>query len=227
MRHSPAQKLPVTPVILRQLCVFCDALDCPLGRTLKCAFTLAFFGFLRQSNLAPCSLATFDPTRHTCRGDLIVGETDIHIIMKWSKTNQDMRSAPLVPIPAIEDSVVDPVRSFKLMLADTPTISDNEPLLQVPTKRGRRAITVNQLRASLRSLLSACGIDHRLYSLHSFRRGGATAAFTSGASARDIQVHGGWRSSAFWEYIKTLPSDSSVPTALALANGPGADDFSN
>jgi integrase len=151
---------------------------------------------------------------------LVNGTTDIHIMMnlKWSKTNQHMDKQPLVPIPAVPDSVVDPVRSFVKMTVDTPTILDNETLLHVPATGGRRALTVNHLRACLRHLLAACGIDPSLYSLHSFRRGGATTAYQAEASQHDIQTHGGLKSQAFWEYIHTLPRDSSVPAALAAAS---------
>lgn len=70
LRHTPKQRLPITWKILRQLCQVCDGLD-TIGCVLKCALLFGFFGLLRQSNLAPRSPSLFDPTRHTCRGDLV------------------------------------------------------------------------------------------------------------------------------------------------------------
>ena len=58
MRHFPSQKLPITPDIMCKICLVCDGLGA-IGAILKVAFTLGFFGFLRQSNLphpAPSAL---------------------------------------------------------------------------------------------------------------------------------------------------------------------------
>ena len=69
MRHTPLQRLPIDPRLLAAICRVCDNLSA-MGIVLKLAFLVAFFGFLRQSNLAPPSPRTFDPSRHTTRGDV-------------------------------------------------------------------------------------------------------------------------------------------------------------
>ncbi len=219
MRHVKDQKLPITPALLYKLCTICDGLDCPLGRMLKCAFTIAFFGFLRQSNLAPRTPAAFDPTRHTCRGNVSVTPHGLHVILNWSKTNQHMNTHT-IPLPALQDATVDPRAAYVAMLSDTPTTSRHEPLLQLPAKSGRTTVTVGTIAACLNQLLIQAGADHRRYSLHSFRRGGATAASLGGGAATDIQSHGGWRSSAFLEYICKQPDDTTVTPALAVAAAP-------
>jgi integrase len=216
MRHVKDQKLPITPDLLYKLCTICDGLDCPLARMLKCAFTIAFFGFLRQSNLAPRTPAAFDPTRHTCRGNVIVTPHGLHVVLNWSKTNQHMDSHT-IPLPTLQDATVDPRAAYVAMLSDTPTTSRHEPLLQLPAKAGRTTVTVATLAACLNQLLIQAGADHRRYSLHSFRRGGATAASLGGAAATDIQSHGGWRSSAFTDYIRKQPHDTTVIPALTVA----------
>ena len=71
MRHTPLQRLPIDPRLLAAICRVCDNLSA-MGIVLKLAFLVAFFGFLRQSNLAPPSPRTFDPSRHTTRGDVTV-----------------------------------------------------------------------------------------------------------------------------------------------------------
>jgi hypothetical protein len=65
MEHVPNQKSPITIYMLRQLCNACDSLRA-LGTVIKCALLFGFYGFLRQSNLAPKTASSFDPRRNTC-----------------------------------------------------------------------------------------------------------------------------------------------------------------
>jgi integrase len=217
-RHAPTQKLPISPHLLTEMCAICDTLDSPQGRAIKCALTLAYFSFLRQSNLAPPSPNEFDATRHMCRGDVIISQKGtMHILVKWAKNMQTMDKPLLLQIPTPHDPAVDPALAFKRMVADTPTRHPNHPLLQLPAPDGYRIITVRDLRLALSVLLTECDKDPRLFSLHSLRRGGATAAFQQGADPIDIQRHGGWRSSAFYEYVR--PTSSTVTAALAAPLG--------
>ena len=72
LRHSPQRKLPFTPAMLSKVCAVCDSMSNPLGKTLKVAILLGYFGMLRRSNLAPRNPSKFDPTRNTCRGDVLL-----------------------------------------------------------------------------------------------------------------------------------------------------------
>ena len=96
MRYLPAQKLPVTPEILHSLCNICDQIG-DLGTVLKVAFTLSYYGFLRQSNIAPPSPAAFDPSRHTTCADVTQQPPGLVVRLKWSKTHQVPVSRPSSP----------------------------------------------------------------------------------------------------------------------------------
>ena len=62
----------------------CDILqDPPLFRA---AFLLAFFAFLRMSNIAPHSRFKFDTNKHILRQDVLFLEPGAHILLKWTKT---------------------------------------------------------------------------------------------------------------------------------------------
>ena len=73
----------------------CDLLDDP--PLYKTAFLLAFYGFLRMSNIAPHSKAKFNPDRHILRQDIIFAPPPppgAHVLLKWTKTLQESRSHP-------------------------------------------------------------------------------------------------------------------------------------
>ena len=213
MRAVPLQRLPMDPPLLRRICDICDHIGV-LGTILKCAFLLSFFGFLRQSNLAPTS-ASFDVTRHTTRDDVWPAPPGLLIRLKWSKTLQSPGDATIVPIPSIPGHPLDPVAAFQAMVAGSPTTHGQSPLLVHP--RGR-VITTRHLQSSLRSILTSLGVPAHLYSLHSLRRGGATTSALAGADYLHIKRHGTWRSDSFWDYIAAhAHAVSPVATALASA----------
>ena len=60
----------------------------PHGEVLTAISLLGFFGFLRLSNLAPHSLASFDHTRHLTGEDVFFTKKFLKVIIKWSKTMQ-------------------------------------------------------------------------------------------------------------------------------------------
>ena len=135
MRHFPAQKLPVTPEILDSICNICDQLG-DLGTVLKVAFTLSYYGFLRQSNIPPPSSAAFDPSRHTTRADVTQQLPGLVVRLKWSKTHQ----APGVPalIPSLPGHRTDPLTAFMHILHVIPTRYPADPLLLLPSRRNNR-----------------------------------------------------------------------------------------
>ena len=135
MRHIPNQRLPINVTMLNNMVIACDSLNA-IGKVLKCATLLGFYGFLRQSNLAPNSATTFDPTRHTCRGDVIIHPPGLVVILKWTKTSQTSCNHHLVPIPEIKGHALCPVNTYHDMVTTIPA-SPNQPLLLIPRPSGR------------------------------------------------------------------------------------------
>ena len=221
MRHTPCQCRPITPPMLSDMCHACDVLHSPLGKTLKFAILCGFLGFLRQSNLAPRKAGSFDPTRNTCRGDIIVQKPGqcLLVIIKWTKTIQTMDSSVLLPIPTLPGSHMDPLAAFKDMVTAVPTKAANDPLLMIPSASGgHHTMSIDTLRQCFKQLLITIGADHTAFSLHSLRRGGSTLSHRMGVSLLDIQRHGGWKSNAFLDYITRVePQNSAVASALQTA----------
>ena len=71
MRTLPPRRLPILPQLLTQLCQLTSSLG-SLGPSTRVCLTFGFLGMLRQSNLAPPSASAFNPTRNSCRGDVIL-----------------------------------------------------------------------------------------------------------------------------------------------------------
>ncbi|MCP3887315.1 MAG: tyrosine-type recombinase/integrase [Desulfobulbaceae bacterium] len=117
-----------------------------------------------------------------------------------------------IRIPKVEPEYADPVASFIKMCRIVPA-NNNSPLFML---NPLQPLFVEQLRKTFRALCQEIGLDVQALSLHSLRRGGASEAYHKGASPLDIQRHGGWNSSTFWDYIyPSLSSPHSVCQALS------------
>ena len=153
MNHTPNQRIPVDRHMLTEICEVCDIL-LDIGCVLKVAFLFGFFGFLRQSNLAPRSASSFEPRRHTCRGDVMMRPPGLVILLKWSKTPQRGEDSHLIPLPAISGSPLCPYQAYKTMLSACPTSSPNDPLLGIPRKSRRPdVLTCGKLAQAFKAII--------------------------------------------------------------------------
>ena len=221
MEHTPSPKLPLTEDMLQKMCELCDTLK-PNGIVAKCAILLVFFGFLRQSNLGPSKAGLFDIKRHLCRGDVFITATTLAVIIKWTKTIQNHQNPQVIQLPSIPRSTLCPVTTFQQMCKQVPHHSHNSPLFVIrqnshTSRRDTfRPMTSAWLADVFNELLIALGYARHSYSLHSLRRGGATAAFKAGADHALIKRHGTWRSDVFWQYISAdASSNRAVPHRMA------------
>ena len=217
MKHVPLQRRAMSPDMIRELLKVSS--ECvPFYPVFKCAVLFAFHGFFRMSNLTSRSQTTFDPTKHTCRGDVFVAPPGLVILLKWSKTNQYGQNNELVPLAESKDPALCPVLAFQQMKALVPTHHENQPLLSLPVSQVKliRPVHPDWLAKMLSTTLEKMGEDPAAYSFHSLRRSGATAAFQAGVQYTQIKKHGCWRSDAFWAYI-TQASTGHTPVTSALS----------
>ena len=70
--------------------------------TLLVAKSFKFLDFFRLSDLAPHSLAGFDPSRHLTGQDLFFTRTLVKILIKWSKTIQTTDVVQVVSLPKLK-----------------------------------------------------------------------------------------------------------------------------
>ncbi len=211
-RHISNQKLPINKQHILKMCKILD-LQGTQGLVIKSAVLIGFYGFLRASNLCPTDARAFDHTRHFTREDVIVTKAGLKLRLKWAKNLQSSIQPHIIPIPAVTPAQVDPLTTFIRMCTAVPA-HHKKPLFML---NQHLPLTVSKLRSVFALLCEQIGINPQEYSLHSLRRGGATQAYSQGAQLLDIQRHGAWSSTAFYDYVAPQHShQSTVCSALSF-----------
>ena len=174
---------------------------------------------LRQSNLAPFTPTHFNRSRHTCHGDVIQIPPDLLIVIMWSNLTKLWPPSLSFPSqPAILGHPANPVAAYQHLISASPSSSPDHPLLTYHHGAKQVVVIVPLLASALSIMLRALDLDPALYSLHSLRRGGATAAHRQGLHQEMIKHHGMWSSDPFWTYITSLGvASSSMTVGLARA----------
>lgn len=125
-RHLPIRALAITPDILRRVIYVISALN--NAPRLRCVFTIMYMSMLRQSNFAPPTQSSFDPTRQLTRGDLSLQPNGLRIHIKWEKNMQISTGAAHMLLPYANDHAICPVRAYAHMVRSLPTLSAGNPL---------------------------------------------------------------------------------------------------
>jgi hypothetical protein len=81
-------------------------------------------------------------------------------------------------------------------------------------------MTQSMFVARLKVILSRLGVKSGDYSAHSFRRGGASYAFSLGLSPLQIKLRGDWSSDAYERYI-FISTGAVMSVARSLSAGVG------
>ncbi len=197
----PDSRLPITLDILTKCIHTLRTYYQPpsTAHTLDAMFLLAFFGFLRCSELTISS--KFDPAINPTIADLTILDSEtISFLVKQSKTDQTKKGhfvyifnlpSPIQPYQAVCEYL-----RLRIFQAKSPL----EPLfLDHTNKPASRA----WFQKHLRSVLLSAGISAKNFSSHSFRIGAATSAAQKGLTKHQIQTLGRWSSEAFQSYIRT------------------------
>ena len=149
--------------------------DTVLFRAIFPIFLLAFFTFLRMSNIAPHSRFKFNFNRHILRQDVIFAPPGAHILLKWTKTFQERSAHHFVQIPALKNITICPVHALQHLLESRP-LSPSSPIF-VHSLPPFHPIIDTTIRDGLRRILEHIGIPLTGHGFHTFRRSGATRAF--------------------------------------------------
>ena len=81
IQNFPKTKLNLDESLLTRIIAACDTLQFPF--IFKPLYLLAFFSFLRISNILPHAITSFDPTCQLAVGDVIFSQDAATIIIKW------------------------------------------------------------------------------------------------------------------------------------------------
>ena len=185
--------------MLKHIVGICDTMW--MGQIFKALYLVAFFSFLRISNLVPHKIAAFSPLQQLTRGDVFFASPGLHILVKWTKTMQTRDSVKILKLPLLSHSPLCPVTAVKNLLMLTPGHQDT-PLFQIKNAKAQWVpLTDSQTRRNFIQILTRLGLQDSGMSLHTFRRSGASLAFNSNVALQNIQSHGTWTSDCVWRYI--------------------------
>ena len=165
-------------------------------------YILAYFSFLRLSNILPHTVTTFDSSRHLSKGDVILAQNQVLLIIKWSKSMQNRQQISTLSLPMLDSSPLCPVAALRSLLLLFPGDS-NAPLFEMPRVRTQVPLTDSVACRHLHNLSSALHLSPHL-TFQDFRRSGATWAFHHGVPLNQIMHHGTWCSDSVWKYINDL-----------------------
>ena len=139
----------------------------PFGKIYAAVFLIAYFGFLRISNLAPHSYGDLDPSRHLTPPDVKFSKKFMYLSIKWSKTNQFRDKVQVITLPRLKNSILCPVNALKhAMVLYNP--APNDPLFQI-FSAGRWSVLIDsRIRKVLAKLNVKLGLPSNKYTFHTF-----------------------------------------------------------
>ena len=220
VRHTPAPAPPVTLALLERLCE--KASQCgKLGLVFATFLSVLFFSVARASSLLPGTGARLDETRCPTWGDVRAGGEGLLLQLKWGKNRQSLAEAFWVPLGALRGSRACPVSNLGRLRRLWGRGNNSLPLFAWPgaggAKQGKPVLlTLRLARQWLKLFLGQLGQADEGFTLHSFRRGAATLAFSNGATLDDVRQLGGWKSDAVNCYVPALEARHRAAAHLCI-----------
>ena len=182
----PDPKQVLTPQTLTQLIQLVNLL--PLGPLYTAVFLLAFHGFFRISNLLPLTGTAFQPSSHLTRGDVSITTTGVTVFIKWTKTLQASRNTHHIPLASIPGSPLCP-RQAIISLCNAYPVYSQAPMFSYMCKGKLTILTQLQVRTVLSQTLTSMGLNPKDFGFHTFRRSGASLAFSLNVPVQYIKPH--------------------------------------
>ena len=219
--NTQSSKLPITPSILNRIYTTVD-LSSSLDGAFWTACLLAFFTFFRKSNLFPSSATHFDPQRNLTRCDIQLFPSFRLVSITWTKTLQYKEHILSIPIARIPHSLLCPVSALEHYFNTIPMLNSQlHSLFMFKNGSTLHTFTYHHFVNILWHKLSSLGFNPHLYLGHSFRRGGASFAFSLHLPAELIQQQCDWHSDAYLRYLdKPLSQHLKVAFAYRRALQP-------
>ena len=213
------RKIPITPGLLLSLRARLP-LHTPLGASLWAAALIMFFGLLRRSNVLAPSVRGFDPSKHLRRRDFRFTKDGLILHIRWSKTNQFKSQLIDLPYPRIKGHPLCPCAAVLNAFAQTLNAPAEGPALVISTGFSPKPLTPDLFVNMVRSTLAPVTPNVSDIGGHSFRRGGATWAYSQGVPLETVRQLGGWASNAYTAYVLADQSALSKATGRMASKLP-------
>ena len=146
---------------------------------MRAAFLVAFFSFLRISNLVLYTLSEVHSSTSFflhCR-DITFTASGAYLQVFKTKTIQFKQRILEIPLPVIHNSILCPVTALTTYFMLVPA-SSNSPVFLAPHDSGFTPILARHFNLFLQHCVLSFGKDPSHFSSHSFRKRGATFTFS-------------------------------------------------
>lgn len=176
----------------------------PAHANIRAALSTALQGLLRNSEFAVDEGKLWDAAKHINRADLIELTAERLVLMIHQCKNSRQLSGKTSPLViGAGGKFVDAVAEVHNMLKVDPVpdhLKAFTPMFRDPASN--QPLRSNQIMQITRDLLRAIGENPLQFGTHSFRIGGATALFASGADETVIRTMGRWSSDIHRLYVR-------------------------
>ena len=200
-RSTPSSdaRLPITFARLKQL-ISCLETVCKNSyetKLFKAAFTMAFFGFFRVSELVGQTHSHQLSRPGIQSSDIHPSLRGFEVKLRGSKTDQEKKGQSVFLDLVVDSPDVCPVRA----IMDFKQIRQNSKDVFL-VHMNSAPLSRYQFQAVLKKAAAFLNWPSKGYSSHSFRIGAATTAAGNGTSLESIMQRGRWRSGAVKSYIR-------------------------
>ena len=201
LAKTPLQVLPIEPQILKSMALFLD-FEKPADQAFWASLLVGFFCLLRKKSLVPKSLQTFNSRTELARRKVAIYPTEnsAFIYANFSKTNQFSDRDIVLPLVGNPESILNPVKALDVLFSKNPANPD-DPAFTYIESGVKSCITYNKFTVRLKNILGLVGLNPKLYSGHSLRRGGACWLYKQGGDHLKIRYAGDWASDVFVRYV--------------------------
>ena len=163
----------------------------------KAAFTLAYYGLFRVSELVYTSHTYKDRPLQLSDVSYDTRNKVLILQIRKSKTDQTGKTFRVKLYPADKNSICC-VNSVLMFMRARPKFEGN-----LLCHQNRDPLTRYQFTSVLNKCISKLGITTEFIKTHSFRIGRATDLYKEGVTADTIKKLGRWQSNVFQKYIRT------------------------
>lgn len=186
---SSQSKHPITPNDLKAIRSQLDQ-HSPIDLQVWAIALVLFFGLLRKASVLPTASTVHDTSRILTRDDVTFHQWGAMLTVRTTKTIQFQERALQIPLPRMQGHMFCPVNALLRAFAVTPRTPPGAPAFLIPAKPKPIPVSGRLFVSRVKELLTRAGMDTAQISGHSFRRGGATWAYTVGLPAETIRALG-------------------------------------